>query len=124
MRDGVIFKVVPIILYIFLTSCGVKDKEFNKTTWNDRDDFFYKNREIMVNDLIKNHLKKGMTYSELVDLIGKPENYGNLKPRTIGYELSVDYGIDIDPIKSKILIIELAGDSTILDYKVEKWKHE
>jgi len=91
---------------------------------NDRDDTFYRNREIMITDLMKNHLKKGMSYSEIIDLIGKPNNYNNLKPKTIGYEVSVEYGWNIDPIRSKVLIIKLSEDSTIIDIKLEKWNHE
>jgi len=78
----------------------------------------------MITDLMKNHLKKGMSYSEIIDLIGKPNNYNNLKPKTIGYEVSVEYGWNIDPIRSKVLIIKLSEDSTIIDIKLEKWNHE
>jgi len=112
-----------LILFIILMSCGVKDKKFDKATWNDREDMFYVNRESMVNDLMKNHLYKGMSYQELIGLIGKPENFGNLGNNKIGYEIYVDYGWDIDPIKGSNLLIELSKDSTVIGYKLEKWEH-
>jgi hypothetical protein len=52
----------------------------------------YANRESMVTDLMKNHLRQRMTFKEVVELIGKPENYTNTKSNSIGYEIMVDYG--------------------------------
>ena len=109
------------VLLLFLSYCGVKEKKFNKTTWNERDDIFYLNRESMVNDLMKNHLRKGMTYNDLIELIGNPENYANMERNTIGYEILVDYGWDIDPVEGKTLFIRLSNDSIIVDYYLEHW---
>jgi hypothetical protein len=114
-------KYIILLSLTFLISCGVKEEKFNKSTWNKRDDIFYANRESMINDLMKNYLRKGMSYAELVELIGQPENYVNMKPYSIGYEIMVDYGSDIDPVKGKKLLFTLSKDSTIIRYKLEKW---
>lgn len=115
-------KILTFAFSLFLVSCGVEQKKFDKKTWNDMDDIMYANRESMISDLMKNHLRKGMTYTEVVDLIGKPENDENIKPNIIAYEIMVNYGWDIDPVKGKTLYIELTNDSIVKDFRLEKWK--
>lgn len=77
----------------------------------------------MVRDLMDNHLHMGMSYGELTDLIGMPENYGNMKPGVVAYEIMVDYRWDIDSVERKTLVISLSKDSTVTGYKLEHWKH-
>lgn len=106
----------------FLTACGNNQIDFEKSKWNERADGFYKFRESMANNLMESHLKKGMTYPELTDLIGEPENFANLKTNTIGYTIMEDYGWDIDPVETKTLLIELTADSLVQDFKLKHWK--
>ncbi len=116
---------LSIFLFLFsllLPSCRVKEKEFDKHTWSEIDDIMYANRESMVADLMENHLRQGMTVKEVVELLGIPENYANIKSKTIGYEIMVDYDWDIDPVKGKTLYIELTNDSIVKDFRLEKWK--
>ncbi|MCW1147591.1 hypothetical protein [Flavobacterium lacisediminis] len=115
------FIILPILL--FLASCGKKEKQFDKSTWNLRDDITYSNRESMVADLIENHLQEGMTYKELIDLLGKPENYSDIKQNTVAYEIMVDYGWNIDPVAGKTLLIEMTNDSLVKNIKLDKWEH-
>jgi hypothetical protein len=110
-------------VFLFLVSCGIKEKKFDKSTWNEMDDIFYANRESMVSDLMTNYLRKGMTFDQLTELIGRPENFGNIEPNMIGYEIMVDYGWNIDPVEGKTLFFELSKDSTIVDYKLDYWEH-
>lgn len=116
-------KLIYIIAIFFLTSCNNQQMEFDKEKWNERDDIFYANREKMVIDLMENHLKKGMTYKEVLYLLGSSENYQNDPPNTIGYEIMVDYGWNIDPQKGKTLYIEFTNESIVKDIKLEEWKH-
>ena len=115
-------KLIIIFCICFFGSCGTEQLEFEKSKWNESVDGFYKYRESMSKDLMETHLKKGMTYQQLTDLIGKPENFANLEPNTIGYTLMEDYGWDIDPVETKTLMIELTTDSLVKDYKIEHWK--
>lgn len=112
-------KLFVILCLCFLGSCWTEQLDFEKSKWNDSVDGFYKYRESMAIDLMENHLKKGMTYQELTDLIGQPENFANLKENTICYTLLEDYGWDIDPVETKILMIELTTDSLVQNFKVE-----
>ena len=111
-----------LICFFILTACGEKQIEFDQSKWNKSVDGFYQFREAMAKDLIENHLKKGMTYKKLTDLIGKPENIANLKENTIGYTIMEDYDWDIDPVKTKTLLIELTTDSLIQNFKIVHWK--
>jgi hypothetical protein len=112
-----------ILLIITISSCGLKEMKFDPNTWNAKNDIFYANREKMVHDLMKNHLEKGMTYDEVISLLGPHENYSDIPALTIGYEISVDYGWDIDPQKGKNLYIEFSKDSLLKEFRLEKWKH-
>lgn len=114
--------ILTLLFTLLFASCGVEQKKFNKNTWNDMDDIMYNNRESMISDLMENHLRQGMTYDEVVELLGEPEKYANIKSNTIGYEIMVDYGWDIDPVKGKILYIELTNDSLVNHCKLEEWK--
>lgn len=108
---------------IALAACGARQAKFNKETWNDRDDFFYANRKIMVTDLMESHLREGMPYQEVIELLGKPEKYSNMEVNEIAYEIEVDYGWNIDPVSGSNLIIKLANDSTVSEFELVKWKH-
>jgi hypothetical protein len=85
-------KQLAIISFVLFISCSPEEKQFDRSTWNERDDIFYANRERMVRDLMDNHLHIGMSYAELTELIGKPENYANMKRNLVAYEIMVDYG--------------------------------
>ena len=111
------------LLFLIITSCSSDDKKFDRSTWNERNDMFYANRESMIQDLMGNYLKEGMNLQEVIDLIGQPENYANMKPNTIGYEIMVDYGWDIDPVEGKTLYIEFSQDSVITNFNLEYWEH-
>ena len=106
-----------------MVSCLNDQMKFDRQQWNERSDLFYKNREAMVNDLIENHLQKGMTYNEVKELLGQPENYGNMKPNTFGYEIMVDYGWNIDPVEGKTLLFEISNDSVVINYHLNHWEH-
>lgn len=116
-------KLILIMIIVLITSCSKPQIEFNKEKWNERDDMFYANREKMVKDLMKNHLKKGMTSKEVLNLLGSPENYQDDLPNTLSYEIAVDYGWNIDPQEGKTLYIEFTNDSVIKDINLKEWKH-
>lgn len=111
-----------IFCLCFFGSCGTEQLDFEKSKWNESVDGFYTYRESMAKDLVENHLKKGLTYQQLTDLIGEPENFANLKTNTIGYTLMEDYGWDIDPVETKTLMIEFTADSLVKDFKIEHWE--
>ena len=114
-------KQTLLILVLILSSCGVKDEKFNSQRWKEMDGDSYSKREPLVNDLMKNHLHKGMNYSEIIELLGNPEIFGESEKNRIGYILHIDYDL-IDPIQGKDLIVDLSNDSTVSDYRIVGWK--
>lgn len=111
-----------IAVGILLVSCKARELEFDRSKWNTVEDGFYTYREQIVNDLIHNHLKKGMSYRELIELVGNPEKNQMEEKHTVGYEIMEDYAWDIDPVETKTLIIRFTNDSLISDYEIEHWK--
>jgi len=55
-------KKLILICFCLLVACGPKQMKFEQSKWNKSFDGFYDYRENMVNDLIENHLQKGMSY--------------------------------------------------------------
>ena len=110
------------IFYIFLCFLFVAcNQKFEKEEWKN-DDFIYARRERMVKDLMDNHLKKGMKYKEVIDLLGRGENGKNDSLTTIYYDVMVDFGWNIDPQRTKTLCIEFTSDSTVKEFRLEKWE--
>lgn len=116
-------KIILISVIFLFSACGLSEMRFDKDKWNEKDDIFYAFRENMVNDLMKNHLRNGMTYNEVIKLLGETEYSPSDPPNTIGYEITVDYGWNIDPQEGKTLYIQFSSDSIVKGVKLESWKH-
>jgi hypothetical protein len=116
-------KIIFLSLNLLLLSCDNNIK-FEKSGWLERDDpDGYANRENMLNDLIANHKIKGLKYSEIIDLLGPPENYANSNSNIISYNIVLDFGHDIDPVYTKDLDLEFSKDSIVQDFKLVENKH-
>ncbi|MFI5136911.1 MAG: hypothetical protein ACHQIM_03730 [Sphingobacteriales bacterium] len=102
-----------------ITQSGIK---FNKSQWDSIGDIqSHPNREIMLEDLIEHHKIKGLTYHELIDSLGEPENYGHTKD-SIYYDIVVNYGY-LDPKSGKYLAVGFNKDSIATGFKVVEWKN-
>jgi len=123
LKPKLIGKIFIISFLLLISSCGINEIEFEKSKWNESFDGFYEYRENMVSDLIENHLQKGMSYKNVIDLLGEPANYNNIKPNEIVYEIMVDYGWNIDPMEGKDLYLEFGKDSTLINSRLEHWEH-
>ncbi|WP_412464412.1 hypothetical protein [Flavobacterium mekongense] len=116
-------KIICLILTLSFLSCE-NSLKFDKSGWLQKDDpDGYKNRESMLKDLLENHKIKGLKYSELIDLLGSPENYADEKTNTITYNIVIDYGFNIDPVYIKNLEIKFSKDSIVENYKIVEIKH-
>ncbi|MEO6149710.1 MAG: hypothetical protein ABIP28_06095 [Mucilaginibacter sp.] len=104
-----------VILFLFV---GCKRK-FNKVNWLVKEDIDYPYRDAMLDDLIKSHKLVGLSYKQVIQLLGKPQSSGYTG---IYYQIKADYGADIDPIFSKILVIEFGKDSIATTAEVKEWK--
>jgi hypothetical protein len=108
-----------IILGIVMISCN---KRFDKTEWISGDGIEnYPHRINMINDLLTNYKLKGLTYNQLIDLIGKPQSNIQNDSNWIYYPIKINYKNDIDPIYTKYLVFKLSMDSVVIDYKINEW---
>ena len=76
----------------------------------------------MLEDLLTNYKLKGLSYRELIDLIGEPIKNWNGENGEIFYPITTDYGYDIDPLYTKTLTFKLNTDSIVTEFKVVEWK--
>lgn len=112
-------KVLISLLITISTSCTKKEK-FDKDKWDDKVDITYENREAMVHDLITNYKLVGLTFYELVELLGSPENVANVDSNKVYYTIVEEYGWNIDPIRVEYLVFEMNEDSIITAFEIEK----
>ena len=69
------------------------------------------------------HQLKGLTYKQLVELLGEPEEYSDTEPNTAYYNVDTDYRHDIDPVYIKNPKVKLNGDSIVTDVNIDEIKH-
>ncbi len=108
-------KTILIILLSFI-ACQSNQK-FGTVKWkNGCVDGSCNNREPMVTDLIQNHLKIGISKSEVLNILGEPDNIDE-KKNIYSYEYFIKYR-GIDPCEIKYLNIEFK-DSKVIKFKTE-----
>ncbi len=116
-----IFKVSCFLFIAITLPACQPDLDFDKTRWLEEVDGYYPRREAMLEDLTTNHKLKGLTYSELVELLGKPMITDNLN--VLSYDVVTDFGTDIDPVYNKDLMFILNSDSIVMSFKIVENKH-
>lgn len=122
MRNNPYLSFFAIIL-IFI-SCKQEQIKFNQSKWNTRNDVDYNHRELMIEDLSKNYLKPGIKLTETEKLLGRNELSDEKDSLQLQYEIYTDYGIDIDPVETKTLIVNFNSDSTLVNIRVDHWEKQ
>lgn len=108
-------------LSIMFISCQTEQK-FDKIKWAEVADLMtFPNRKYMINDLVKNYKIKGESYIRIIDLLSQPQSNMNHK-HEVFYDIEVDYGFDIDPIYTKVLILQFSKDSIVQTFEVKEYK--
>jgi hypothetical protein len=108
---------------LFFGSCN-QGQKFDKAFWQQRGDLgIYPKREKMLKDLMSHHQLKGLTYKQLIDLLGEPETDSDEESNTATYNILTDYGRDIDPVYIKNLDVKFSSDSIVTDVNINEIKH-
>jgi hypothetical protein len=117
-----ILALISLNVFIRCNNITYNSAKFNKPEWDSIGDLHsHPNREDMLGDLIDHHKIKGLTYHQLIDSLGQPENYGDTKD-SIYYDIVVNYGY-LDPKSGKYLAIGFSKDSIATGFKVVEWKN-
>ena len=118
------YSLLAAILFpgLFLSACK-KQSAFDKDKWAYRGDMEFPYREEMLTDLLESHPLRGLSYSQLINTLGKPDQVGSTNYQ-VNYDILTEYGSDIDPIHSKLLEISLSTDSMVTGHKVQEWTKE
>ncbi len=118
------FKILILIFGTLLFSYCSHEKKFDKALWQQRGDLgIYPERTKMLNDLLKNNNLKGLTYKQVINLLGIPEKYADGYPNIITYNIEEDYRWDIDPVYIKNLDIEFNSDSVVTEISIREINH-
>lgn len=109
-----------VIVLISVSSCN-QEINFEQNKWKEKTDNVFPSmyRPQMLNDLTTNHKLVGLSYNNLIQLLGIPDN---TKDNLVSYSIIVDYGSDIDPIYSKDLEFTYSKDSIITSFRIKEWK--
>lgn len=118
-------KLIGIALLVTIAvlsgSCTSQTK-FEKDKWLYRDDVLsYPYRKLMIDDLIKNYQLKGMSFREIVKLLGQPLSSPD-SVFNIWYEVDIRWGT-IDPVYGKSLILHLNKNSIVENFEVDEYNH-
>ncbi len=107
-----------LLVGLALGSCK-RDREFNHYGWTKGADagFPPAARSQMLTDLLIKHKLAGMHYASVLNLLGEPDQTDSTG---LSYKIEIDYGIDIDPVYSKDLLLYMNEDSIITGYKIEE----
>jgi hypothetical protein len=116
----------PIIIFVFifiLFSCKGRhnQEKFDTAKWTEQEDPLFppKQRQLMLDDLITNHKLEGLTYQQLIGILGIPDNKDDT---SLSYKIIVDYSKDIDPVYTKDLDFSFSKDSLIKSFRILEWK--
>jgi len=120
LRIKFIKAAFALVLLISVTACERQEK-FDTEKWLVKVDMDYPYRDLMIDDLVNNRQIKGLQYQELVKLLGEPQRNWQADSNQYYYQIVEDYGMDIDPVYTKNLMIQLQ-DSVVTEFKVQEWK--
>ena len=104
---------------MLLADCkNVGKMKFDKTKWAVQEiGFTPPYRSQMLSDLVEHHKLSGMTYNDVINMLGQPNAADSA---SFSYDIVVDYGSDIDPVYVKYLEFVIAKDSVVTAIRIKE----
>ncbi|MEO8949965.1 MAG: hypothetical protein ABI308_16240 [Mucilaginibacter sp.] len=114
------FKTVILVTVVFtvLTACSNHQVKFDKEKWNAGDGISYSMRDNVLTDLVTNYKLKGMTYKDVIRLLGKPDDTAALKTSYEIINTAHEYNPKLKPTYKKSLEFYFSKDSVVTSFKV------
>ena len=106
-----------MLLMVALTSCHLSGSKFDRQKWSYGDGLDYPLRNDIVDDLMKNHHIKGLTYRQVIDSLGSPQRRDSLQ---FTYQIQDNsYGFNRKkPAHKKNLIVHFNKDSVVVKFEI------
>ncbi len=107
-------KIITLLIIILSLSCNTK---FEKNKWNIGTDYEYPYREKMLNDLLNNYDLKGKNVNEILNLLGKPNDFCDQNQYEFGYRIKIINNSEskYDSAIIKSLVLELDKSKPYID---------
>lgn len=114
--------MLTALLMVFCMSACRWHTRFEKQKWNERDPAgLYPNRRAMLHDLMQHHLK-GLSYQQVVSLIGEPDGKQKQDPGKLWYNIEKEFNANGKPVYIKNLLIRMGRDSVVYRVGIEVMK--
>lgn len=94
-----------------------KSVKFDRQKWSYGNGLDYPQRDDIVDDLIKNHHIKGLTYRQVIDSLGAPQQWDTLQ---VAYQIldnTSNYHRK-NPVRKKSLILHFSKDSVVTRFEI------
>jgi len=116
-----IFAAISLMAIVLTMAACNGDMTFDKEKWNEQKDPAFPSvyRKRMVDDLTAHYQLRGIKYSQLVQMLGNPDDQDSA---TLTYKIVEDYGKDIDPVYTRNLEFTYSKDSIITSFKLQQWR--
>ena len=110
MKERTIFFLILSLIF----SCNTK---FEKEKWQNGIEYDYPYREKMLNDLLNNYDLKGKNLSEIIKLLGNPNDFCDHNQYELSYRIKLidKPESEFSEIKVKSLILKLDKSKTNID---------
>jgi outer membrane protein assembly factor BamE (lipoprotein component of BamABCDE complex) len=105
-----------LIAFAALAGCGNGSK-FDRKKWSYGDGLEYPLRDDIVDDLMKNHHIKGLTFDQVIDSLGSPQRRDSLKFTYQILDNSFEFA-QKGPIRKKNLIVYFNKDSVAVKFEI------
>ncbi len=114
------FQILVVIFCFALIACN---RKFDRNDWlQGGEGYYYPYRRAMLKDLTTNYKLKGLTYKQLVGLLGNDDkSMRDTNTNEICYPVYIHWDM-IDPDHSINLTFKLNNDSIVTDFKIEEWE--